>query len=200
MTTTVYGTILSKRVSSSIANFGSIWNWQQSVRLSRFSNGNPSGSKINEARFINEDDQALLMTGSSDGIIKIFRNYESEKQVEVVSAFRALTDIVPSNKNAGLVFDWQQGQGKLLVAGDVKIIRVWNAATEICTNVKATLRRDPAMMLTKAGYTRALWILYYFAHFGPSRRQRFRRWLWGWCDSCLRPAAETGHGHGQSLA
>lgn len=75
------------------------------------------------------------MTGSSDGIIKIFRNYESEKQVEVVSAFRALTDIVPSNKNAGLVFDWQQGQGKLLVAGDVKVIRVWNAATEICTNV-----------------------------------------------------------------
>ena len=75
------------------------------------------------------------MTGSSDGIIKIFRNYESEKQVEVVSAFRALTDIVPSNKNAGLVFYWQQGQGKLFVAGDVKVIRVWNAATEICTNV-----------------------------------------------------------------
>lgn len=75
------------------------------------------------------------MTGSSDGVIRFFRNYESEKEVEVVSAFRALTDIVPSNKNAGLVLDWQQGQGKLLVAGDVKVIRVWNAATEICTNV-----------------------------------------------------------------
>lgn len=78
------------------------------------------------------------MTGSSDGMIKIFRNYESEKQVEMVSAFRALTDLVPSNKNAGLVFDWQQGQGKLLVAGDVKVVRVWNAATEICTNVSMT--------------------------------------------------------------
>ena len=75
------------------------------------------------------------MTGSSDGVIKIFRNYESEKHVEIVSAFRALTDLVPSTKNAGLVLDWQQGQGKLLVAGDVKVIRVWNAATEICTNV-----------------------------------------------------------------
>lgn len=73
------------------------------------------------------------MTGSSDGVIKIFRNYESD--VELVSAFRALTDLLPSNKNAGLVLDWQQGQGKLLVAGDVKVIRVWNAATEICTNV-----------------------------------------------------------------
>lgn len=75
------------------------------------------------------------MTGSSDGVIRFFRNYESEKEVEVVSTFRALTDIVPSTKNAGLVLDWQQGQGKLLVAGDVKVIRVWNAATEICTNV-----------------------------------------------------------------
>lgn len=114
----------------------SIWNWQQSARINRFSNGNPSGSKINEAQFINEDDQALLMTGSSDGMIKIFRNYESEKHVEMVSAFRALTDLVPSNKNAGLVFDWQQGQGKLLVAGDVKVIRVWNVGTEICTSVR----------------------------------------------------------------
>ena len=77
----------------------------------------------------------MLMTGSSDGVIKIYRNYESEKNVELVSAFRALTDLIPSNKNAGLVLDWQQGQGKLLVAGDVKVIRVWNAATEICTNV-----------------------------------------------------------------
>ncbi|SLM34846.1 torc1 growth control complex subunit kog1 [Lasallia pustulata] len=111
-----------------------IWNWRNGARLNRFSNGNPTGSRINEAKFINEDDQALLMTGSSDGVVKLFRNYESERQVELVSAFRALTDLVPSNKNAGLVFDWQQGQGKLLVAGDVKVIRVWNAATEICTN------------------------------------------------------------------
>ena len=114
---------------------GSIWNWQQGNRVNRFSNANPPGTRINETRFINEDDQALLMTGSSDGIVRIFRNYESEKKIEVVTAFRALSDIVPSNKNAGLVLDWQQGQGKLLVAGDVKVIRVWNAATEICTNV-----------------------------------------------------------------
>ena len=117
----------------------SVWNWQQGNRLNRFSNANPPGTRINETRFINEDDQALLMTGSSDGIVRIFRNYESDKKIEVVSAFRALSDIVPSNKNAGLVLDWQQGQGKLLVAGDIKVIRVWNAATEICTNVSPSL-------------------------------------------------------------
>ncbi|KAL5043499.1 hypothetical protein BDW71DRAFT_187813 [Aspergillus fruticulosus] len=111
-----------------------IWDWQNHKRLNRFSNGNPLGSKINEVRYINEDDQALLMTGSSDGVLKVFRNYESAKDVEIVTAFRALPELIPSNRNAGLVLDWQQGQGKALVAGDVKVIRVWNAATEVCTN------------------------------------------------------------------
>jgi regulator-associated protein of mTOR len=105
------------------------------TRINSFSNGNPIESRITEVRFINEDDQALLMTGSSDGVIKLFRNYDARSETELVTAFRALTDLVPSNKNAGLVFDWQQGRGTALVAGDVKVIRVWNAATEICTSV-----------------------------------------------------------------
>ncbi|KAJ5212159.1 uncharacterized protein N7498_003805 [Penicillium cinerascens] len=111
-----------------------IWDWQSHKRLNQFSNGNPVGSKINEVRYINEDDQALLLTGSSDGVLKLFRNYESARNIEVVTAFRALPELIPSNRNAGLVLDWQQGQGKALVAGDVKVIRVWNAATEVCTN------------------------------------------------------------------
>lgn len=103
-------------------------------RINSFSNANPADSKITEVRFINEDDQALLMTGSSDGVLKIYRNYHSRGKTQLVTAFRALTDLVPSNKNAGLVFDWQQGRGLALVAGDVKVIRVWNASTEICTS------------------------------------------------------------------
>ncbi|KAJ5103779.1 hypothetical protein N7532_004308 [Penicillium argentinense] len=111
-----------------------IWDWQTHKQLNQFSNGNPVGSKINEVRYINEDDQALLLTGSSDGVLKLYRNYEFDERIEVVTAFRALPELLPSNRNAGLVLDWQQGQGKALVAGDVKVIRVWNAATEVCTN------------------------------------------------------------------
>jgi regulator-associated protein of mTOR len=109
------------------------------VRTNCFSNGNPPDSKITDVRFINEDDQALLMTGSSDGVIKIFRHYDTKGKTELVTGFRALTDLVPSNKNAGLVFDWQQGRGLVLVAGDVKVIRVWNAGTEVCTSVSFSI-------------------------------------------------------------
>lgn len=109
-----------------------IWDFQKNEQLSRFSNGNPAGSRINDAKFLNEDDQPLLMVGSSDGVLKVYRNYPNSSEVKIITAFRALTELIPSNKNAGLVFDWQQGQGKALVAGDVKVIKVWNAATELC--------------------------------------------------------------------
>ncbi|KAI9778848.1 MAG: hypothetical protein M1816_003890 [Peltula sp. TS41687] len=110
-----------------------IWDWQAQQKINRFSNANPVGTKINDLRFINEDDQAYLMTGSSDGAIRLYKNYESESRITMMSSWRALTDLVNSNFNAGLVFEWQQGQGRVLVAGDIKVIRVWNAATEICT-------------------------------------------------------------------
>jgi len=109
-----------------------IWDWKKQDRLSRFSNGNPEGSKISDLKFINEDDQAYLLTGSSDGVIRIYRNYDTDKKIEVASAWRALTHIVPSNVYSGMVIDWQQVTGKLLVAGDVKVIRVWSAASETC--------------------------------------------------------------------
>ena len=174
-----------ERVRSPILIFCSIWNWQKGTRLNRFSNGNPRGSKVNEARFINEDDQALLMTGSSDGMVKVLRNYESEKNIELVTSFRALADMVPSNKNAGLVFDWQQGQGKLIVAGDVKVIRVWNAATEICTNVGIYPSTKPLQLLTRSGYTRTFRLLYHLANIRSSRWPRIRRWLWRRRHTCI---------------
>lgn len=110
----------------------SVWDWAHDRRIARFSAGNPGGSRISDLRFINEDDQALLMTGSSDGAVKIFRNYDSQRNVELLASFRALTDLVPSTHNAGLVFDWQQGQGRILVAGDERVIRVWQAGSELC--------------------------------------------------------------------
>ncbi|PNH32934.1 hypothetical protein VD0002_g8627 [Verticillium dahliae] len=109
-----------------------VWDWKKQSRLSKFSNGNPEGSKISDMKFINEDDQGFLMTGSSDGVIRVYRNYDSDEQVELASSWRALTHMVPSTVNSGMVFDWQQATGHVLVAGDVRVIRVWSAASETC--------------------------------------------------------------------
>ncbi|KAF4553212.1 Target of rapamycin complex 1 subunit mip1-like protein [Elsinoe fawcettii] len=108
-----------------------VWDWEANRRVSRWRNENPKGSRISDLRFVNEDDVALVLAGSSDGVVRIYRDYEHRK-VELAASFRALTDLVPSTINSGCVCEWQQGQGRLLVAGDVKMIRVWSAATELC--------------------------------------------------------------------
>lgn len=109
-----------------------VWDWERQTQLCRFSNCNPPGSRVTELRFINEDDQAMLMTGSSDGVIKIFKNYDDPKRIELATSWRALSDLIASDKGgAGLVFDWQQGQGRVLVAGDDRVIRVWQAGHEL---------------------------------------------------------------------
>ena len=110
-----------------------IWDWKSHRLFSKFSNANPPGSKITGVRFINEDDYAILMTGSSDGIIKLYRHYDKQEKVFMTSSYRALTDLVPSTHNAGLVFEWLQGRGLTLVAGDAKVIRIWDADHELCT-------------------------------------------------------------------
>ncbi|KAH8148186.1 uncharacterized protein LAJ45_07638 [Morchella importuna] len=110
----------------------SVWDWDKGVKTNYFSNGNPPGTKITEIKFLNEDDVALLMTGSGEGVVRIYRNYESSKDVELVSSWRALTDLLPSRRSSGLVAEWQQGRGTMLVGGDVKVIRVWDAPREMC--------------------------------------------------------------------
>lgn len=123
------------------ANTIYVWDWKNQKRKTRFSNGNPEGSRVTDIKFINEDDSAFLMSGSSDGVVRIYRNYapsddeahlSHNKKPELASSWRALTHMVASNVNAGMVFDWLQVNGTVLVAGDVRVIRVWNASAETC--------------------------------------------------------------------
>ncbi|KAK9455107.1 hypothetical protein V1511DRAFT_499476 [Dipodascopsis uninucleata] len=109
-----------------------VWNWPDNRKLNRFCNANPPGTKITEAKLINEDDIPLLMTGAGDGVIRLYRHYDSEEKMELACAWRALTDMLPANKSSGLVADWQQGRGTMLVGGDVKVIRLWDAPRELC--------------------------------------------------------------------
>lgn len=48
----------------------------------------------------------------------------------MVSSFRGLTEIINVRRGSGLIMDWKQSGGTLLVGGDSRIIRVWDAHTE----------------------------------------------------------------------
>lgn len=77
------------------------------------------------------------MLGIADGHVRIFRRYESPENVELVSAFQGITERIPTTASydSGLVVDWQQGRGQLMMGGNVKYIRVWDATREIALQV-----------------------------------------------------------------
>ncbi|KAK9695623.1 Target of rapamycin complex 1 subunit kog1 [Basidiobolus ranarum] len=42
--------------------------------------------------------------------------------------------MLPSNRGSGVILDWQQSRGSLLASGDVKCIKIWDAARETCVS------------------------------------------------------------------
>ncbi|KAJ7699184.1 raptor N-terminal caspase like domain-containing protein [Mycena metata] len=114
----------------------SVWDWSQRRRLSTFHNGNPSGTSITSLQIINQDVGGIILTGSSDGVVRLFRNYDpaiDRGPVQMVSSFRGLTELVSLKQGAGVVMDWKQTAGILVVGGDSRIIKVWDAQTETPT-------------------------------------------------------------------
>ncbi|XP_078609645.1 regulatory-associated protein of mTOR-like isoform X2 [Branchiostoma floridae x Branchiostoma japonicum] len=110
----------------------SIWNWDQGARTNYFRNNNAINSRITALDFINAHDITLLLSGSDDGAVRIWREYgwDGECEPELVTAWQAISDLLPSTRGSGLVVDWEQESGMLLASGDVRIIRVWDTQKE----------------------------------------------------------------------
>ncbi|BGP47408.1 Target of rapamycin complex 1 subunit kog1 [Rhodotorula kratochvilovae] len=111
-----------------------VYEWERNVRLNYFANGTPRGVPISTLRFVNEDDIALLMTATADGDVRLFRSYESPDDLKLISSFQGISEELPRSSgeiDAGLVVEWQQGRGQLLMGGNVKYIRVWDATREL---------------------------------------------------------------------
>ncbi|KAG0207670.1 hypothetical protein BGX33_006699 [Mortierella sp. NVP41] len=126
----------------------SVWNWKEGQLLNRFSNSNPRGTPITSVKFINEEDVAMLLVASGEGVVRLYRKYDEQSQTDIVTSWRVLTDMQQSSKSAGTITDWQQGRGALLVGGDARVIRVWDAAREFCISDIPTRSGAPVTSIT----------------------------------------------------
>jgi len=131
----------------------SLWNYEKNERINTFSNLNPIGSKITSLKFINEDDITLIMAGSNDGVVRLFRHIDDPSNLEIVSGWRALSDVMPTNKISRLILDWQQFTGSLLCSGDVRVIRIWDAQHELCMQEIPTKSNSCVTCLTSDNVT-----------------------------------------------
>ncbi|WVR06256.1 hypothetical protein IAU60_003286 [Kwoniella sp. DSM 27419] len=107
-----------------------IWDWEAKRRLNKFSNQNMPGSNISSVHFINEMASSLLLTASTEGSIRIWRDYENPGEAALASTFRAVSEIYPVAHSSGVLTAWEQQKGHLLVGGDMKVVRLWDATVE----------------------------------------------------------------------
>lgn len=73
----------------------------------------------------------------AEGSVRIWRDYESLEETELASSFRAISDTYPVGHSSGVLTAWEQDKGHLLVGGDMKVVRLWDATVErhlrVCT-------------------------------------------------------------------
>lgn len=71
-----------------------------------------------------------MLTASTEGSIRIWRDYDVPGETQLASAFRAVSDIFPVGHHSGVLTAWEQQKGHLLVGGDMRVVRIWDATYE----------------------------------------------------------------------
>ncbi|CAB3367387.1 Hypothetical predicted protein [Cloeon dipterum] len=126
-------------------DYFSLWDWQSGAKLSYSSNKNARGAKISCIALLNEAEALpLLLVGSDDGTIKIWKNsYNNKEEAALITAWQGLTDPISSlqtntqhpkthSGSFGLVAGWIQKHKRLAVTGDLasRHVRLWDVTTE----------------------------------------------------------------------
>ncbi|GLG94261.1 Regulatory-associated protein of mTOR [Gryllus bimaculatus] len=117
-------------------SFG-IWDWYSGTKMSYCSNRASKGSRITSLEFVNGHDMSLLLVASDDGSVRLWNNYSlvMGKEPLLVTAWQALSDVQhlgrSANAGSGLLMSWEQNAQQLVVTGDARIIRIWDAESEL---------------------------------------------------------------------
>ena len=108
-----------------------VWNYEQENIKCTFSNH--SGSRLTSLEWLNEWDETLLLCGSDDGGVKIWRDVDrAVESPTLVTSFMAIPDLVSGTRGSGLVTSWQQASSALLVGGNSPSLHIYDLNTEQC--------------------------------------------------------------------
>jgi len=96
---------------------------------------NPS-TRVTTMRWINEQSSSLLLTGADNGVVNLWdkvlesNGYIHQNESKIAAAFNAAPDMINNTRGSGLVTEWQQEKGNLLVGGDSPLLRCWDLNRE----------------------------------------------------------------------
>ncbi|ONK77089.1 uncharacterized protein A4U43_C02F2990 [Asparagus officinalis] len=107
-----------------------VWNYEEANSLNTFNNHNLSDRGIFRLCLVNELDDSLLLVASSDGNVRIWKDYTQRGRQKLVTAFLSTPGHRLGVRRLDAVVDWQQQSGYLYASGDVPSILVWDLDKE----------------------------------------------------------------------
>ncbi|WMV51803.1 hypothetical protein MTR67_045188 [Solanum verrucosum] len=111
-----------------------VWNYKESTLLNSFDNHGYPDKGISKICLVNELDESLLLVASSDGNIRIWKEYTARGQQKLVSAFSSIQGLRPGSRHVNAVVDWQQQSGYLFASGKISSIMAWDLDKEQLVN------------------------------------------------------------------
>ncbi|PSS23865.1 Regulatory-associated protein of TOR like [Actinidia chinensis var. chinensis] len=111
-----------------------IWNYEEATLLNSFDNHDFPEKGISKLCLLNELDDSLLLAGSCDGNIRIWKDYTSKGDQKLVTAFSSVQGHRSGGRSVNAVVDWQQQSGYLYASGENSSIMVWDLDKELLVN------------------------------------------------------------------
>ncbi|KAK7395012.1 hypothetical protein VNO78_15553 [Psophocarpus tetragonolobus] len=111
-----------------------IWNHEEATLLNSFDNHDFPDKGISKLCLVNELDDSLLLAASSDGNIRIWKDYTVKGKQKLVTAFSSIHGHKPGVRGLNAVVDWQQQCGYLYASGDISTIMLWDVDKEQLVN------------------------------------------------------------------
>ncbi|KAK7374035.1 hypothetical protein VNO80_07459 [Phaseolus coccineus] len=111
-----------------------IWNHEEATLLNSFDNHDFPDKGISKLCLVNELDESLLLAASSDGNIRIWKDYTLKGKQKLVTAFSSIHGHKPGVRSLNAVVDWQQQCGYLYASGEISSILLWDVDKEQLVN------------------------------------------------------------------
>ncbi|KAJ7961126.1 regulatory-associated protein of TOR 1-like [Quillaja saponaria] len=111
-----------------------IWNYEEATLLNSFDSNDFPEKGISKLCLVNELDDSLLLAASSDGNIRVWKDYTIKGKQKLVTAFSSIHGHKPGVRSLNAVVDWQQQSGYLYASGEVSSIMLWDLDKEQLLN------------------------------------------------------------------